>query len=487
MKLHALIGALNAAERQKIRKYLADSEAKQSERLFVWIAARKNADAEFRDDAERAAVFQQLFKEPYRKDKDYLLRNEYRLLLQRIREAVPNLFFRKEAEQLPLEAGFFVQWLKAHQLTELADEELQEEMKRYQKKGDTERYLRAFDQWNDLRTHHLQQTRNSAEKLIEQSKERILQIKLRMLEEIRREEIRIKHAERVIRSYDARYEPLPMEQRVDLEALMPLSERAQYYDFRARANILMGHEKIATLEQLVSMRDAIHTFEARPDEALCRMYLNLALEYYLEADYAGSLRYFEQAYVRIDAIFGPVREVVIFNYAYSLLKANRYAEALDLVIRHEVELLQSGIIGYKVNLLFVMLHLMADRASEARRFLVFDDKQEIPEFHFSIRLALAAIEYQEGDVAEAHRETQNTEQAINYFLRKKENAQVMLVKHCCTSFLRFFRMELDTPLSERTAQRHLFLASLAPELSNDGKASTYSSILNIWLGREAAK
>ena len=130
---------------------------------------------------------------------------------------------------------------------------------------------------------------------------------------------------------------------------------------------------------------------------------------------------------------------------------------------------------------------MADRASEARCFLVFDDKQEIPEFHFSIRLALAAIEYQEGDVAEAHRETQNTEQAINYFLRKKENAQVMLVKHCCSSFLRFFRMELDTPLSERTAQRHLFLASLAPELSNDGKASTYSSILNIWLGREAAK
>src|SRR5574343_36393 len=162
MKLHSLIGALNAAERQKIRKYLADSEAKQSERLFVWIAARKNADAEFRDDAERAAVFQQLFKEPYRKDKDYLLRNEYRLLLQRIREAVPNLFFRKEAEQLPLEAGVFVQLLKA-------------------------------------------------EKLIEQSKERILQIKLRMLEEIRREEIRIKHAERVIRSYDARYEPLPME------------------------------------------------------------------------------------------------------------------------------------------------------------------------------------------------------------------------------------------------------------------------------------
>jgi hypothetical protein len=484
MKLHALIDNLSKSERQKLRMYLSDGESDTQQQLFDWISARRPGELEFRDEQEREEVFQLLFEQPYSREKDYLLRNAYRLLFAKIKQAVPELFCKRESETLQRESGLFVEWLMQRQLTDLAEDELQEERKRYQKSENLGYLLRAQDQWNDLFTHHQQITRQRAEQLIALAQQRIHQLKLKVLEDIRKEEIRIRHAERIILSFDPHYQPLPAEGLIDLHKLEGRTSRADYYAARAEANLLMGHQKIECLRKLVAQKALIDRFEQHPGESLCRMYISLALEQYLVGDYAGSLSDYSKAYALVHEVTGPVREVLIFNYAYSLLKSGSHQESLSLVSHHEKEMLGSAIIGKKVNLLFVMLKLMAGKPDDASRYLDFDEKTESPEIHFSMRLAAAAIEYKRERIEEAYRECQNLDQAMNYLLRKNDNNMVKMLKPICAIYLRFFRVLQDHSGNIPKQIIENLLHEMQPVLANDGRASSYASILSIWMGLE---
>lgn len=484
MKLHALIHNLSKLERQKLRMYLSGGESDAHVLLFDWIASRKSNSPDFRDESEREEVFQLLFQHPYSREKDYLLRNAYRVLLAKIKQAVPELFCKRELEVLQRESGLFVDWLMQRQLSDLAMDELQEEKKRYQKSENLGHLLRAQDQWNDLFTHHQQITRPRAEQLIILAQQRIHLLKLKLLEDIRKEEIRIRHAERIILSFDPDYQPFPPEALVDLQNLEGRTKRADFYELRAKANLQIGIEKIETLRMLVAQKSLIEQFELRPGESLCRMYISLALEQYLVGDYAGSLSDYAKAYALVNEVAGPVREVLIFNYAYSLLKAGNHRESLSLVSKHEKEMLGSAIIGKKVNLLFVMLKLMADKPDEASRYLDFDEKTESPEIHFSMRLAAAAIDYKKGRVEEAFRECQNLDQAMNYMLRKGDNNMVKMLKPICAAYIRFFRAIQDHAEQIPTRIITKLLKEMKPVLANDGRASSYASILSIWMGLE---
>lgn len=484
MKLHALIDNLSKTERQKLRMYLSDGESDAQLLLFDWISARKSGELDFRDESEREEVFQLLFQQSYSRDKDYLLRNAYRLLFAKIKLAVPELFCRRELETLQRESGLFVDWLMQRQLSDLAEDELQEEKKRYLKSENIGHLLRAQDQWNDLFTHHQQITRPRAEQLITLAQQRIHQLKLKLLEDIRKEEIRIRHAERIILSFDPDYQPLSPEGLIDLQNLEGRTRRADYYVLRAQANLLMGYEKIECLRKLVAQKELTDRFEQRPGESLCRIFISLALEQYLVGDYAGSLSDYTKAYALVNEVAGPVREALIFNYAYSLLKSGNHHEALSLVNQHEKEMLGSAIIGKKVNLLFVMLKLMAGKPDEASRYLDFDEKTESPEIHFSMRLAAAAIEYKRGRIEEAHRECQNLDQAMNYLLRKSDNNMVKMLKPICAVYLRFFRVLQDHSGNVPNQIIANLLHEVQPVLANDGRASSYASILSIWMGLE---
>jgi len=484
MKLHALIYNLSKTERQKLRSYLSDGESEANLKLFDWITSRRSNSSEFCDESERDEVFQLLFEQQYSREKDYLLRNSYRLLLAKIKLIVPELFSKRDLEALQRESGIFVDWLMKRQLSDLAMDELQEEQKRYQKSENLGHLLRTQDQWNDLFTHHQQITRPRAEQLIILAQQRIHNLKLKLLEDIREEEIRIRHAERIILSFDPQYQPLPYESLIDLERLAGKTKRSDYYRLRAEANLQIGVEKIETLKKLAAQKSLIERFEKYPGEALCRIYISLALEQYLVGDYAGSLSDYVRAYTLVNEVAGSVRGILIFNYAYSLLKAGSHREALSLVVKHEKEMLNSAIIGRKVNLLFVMLKLMAGKPDDASRYLDFEEKTESPEIHFSMRLAAAAIEYRKNRIEEAFRECQNLNQAMNYLLRKSNNNMVRQLKPICSAYLRFFRALQDHSGQIPKQIVTNLLEEMKPVLTNDGRASSYASILSIWMGLE---
>jgi hypothetical protein len=484
IKIKSLIKGCSKSELADIKQAIALDASKNSIVLLNLLAEVSESESETSEFKKR--VFKEIFSNEYSKEKDYLLRNEYRILLARLRILIPTLFCKKELNSLILQSGLFVDWLKQKGLIELAEEELAEEYRKYKKSNDSKPLLRVQDQIGNLRVHYLTQTRFSCETQINDSLERIEQLKIHALEEIRREEIRLKHAERVLLSYDKKYVPLPYETTIDLEQLTLKSELAKYLHLRAIANVSTGKTKIDSLMELISNQDQIKRFEPKPGESLCRILINLALCHYLEGNYTKAAHYFGEAYLNVDEIEGPVREVLIYDYAFCLIKEGDFALAKKLAEKHKKELSNSNILGKKASLIFIMIYLFVNDTDNAIKFIDLSDKQESPEFHYSMRLAMSAIHYRKGKLEEAIRECVNVDQALNYVLRKDENAQIRQIKECSLTFQRFFRLQAE---AANKKELKLGLTKILQDLSlvssKEGYATMYGSVHSIWVAHEA--
>jgi tetratricopeptide (TPR) repeat protein len=408
--------------------------------------------------------------------------------LQKLRIAIPEVLMKKEVQETVQKNGLYLKWLIRQGFSDLAEEELVELLKKQEKAEDVDGMEVTTNFLIDLQIHHKLQTLPAAEKNIEDCKKRIELLKHRAIIDIRKEEIRLKHLERVMLSFKTDYFLTPFTDSISFNEVGLFSSLAQYLRERAAANVAMGEEKIFYLKRILAQPELIEKYEDRPKEWFCRIYVNIALEYYLAGNYANASEYFELAYTLVNEVTGPVREVLIYNYLYCLIKEGNFDVARQLSEMHQNELKKSGILGKKASLAFTMIYLSENQPDKAKKFLDLDEKQNVPEFHYSMRLANAAILYGNGKTEEALRECLNVDQAVNYMLRKDENSQIRLIKECSTTFSRFFKILLEnTDQKMMKDQLKTLLLDLKKIMANEGKASTYGSVLNIWIAREASR
>jgi hypothetical protein len=486
LKLYNLVKGISASDRLKLKEHLENNASNDSLKLFQLFVDGRDEDGS--SDLFRDRVFETLYQTKYTKDKDYLLRNEFRVLLQKLRIAIPEVLMKKEVQETVQKDGLYLKWLIRQGFSDLAEEELVELLKKQEKAEDVDGMEVTTNFLIDLQIHHKLQTLPAAEKNIEDCKKRIELLKHRAIIDIRKEEIRLKHLERVMLSFKTDYFLTPFTDSISFNEVGLFSSLAQYLRERAAANVAMGEEKIFYLKRILAQPELIEKYEDRPKEWFCRIYVNIALEYYLAGNYANASEYFELAYTLVNEVTGPVREVLIYNYLYCLIKEGNFDVARQLSEMHQNELKKSGILGKKASLVFTMIYLSENHPEKAKKFLDLDEKQNVPEFHYSMRLANAAILYGNGKTEEALRECLNVDQAVNYMLRKDENSQIRLIKECSTTFSRFFKILLEnTDQKMMKDQLKTLLLDLKKIMANEGKASTYGSVLNIWIAREASR
>lgn len=486
LKLYNLVKGISASDRLKLKEHLENTASSDSLKLFQLFMDGSDEDGS--SDKFRDRVFETLYQTKYAKDKDYLLRNEFRILLQKLRVAIPEVLMKKEVQETVQKSGLYFKWLIKHGFSDLAEEELNELFKKQEKAEDIDGMEITTDFLIDLQIHHKLQTLTAAEKNLDDCKRRIGLLKHKAIIDIRKEEIRLKHLERVMLSFKTDYALAPFTHSISFDDAGSVSSFALYLRERAAANVAMGEEKIFYLKRILDQPELIEKYEDRPKEWFCRIYVNVALEYYLAGNYADAGEYFKLAYALVNEVTGPVREVLIYNYLYCLIKEGNFEVARQLSEIHQSELKKSGILGKKASLVFTMIYLSENHPEKAKKFLDLDEKQNVPEFHYSMRLANAAILYGNGKTEEALRECLNVDQAVNYMLRKDENSQIRLIKDCSTTFSRFFKILLENT-DQRMVKDQLktLLLDLEKIMANEGKASTYGSVLNIWIAREATR
>lgn len=433
------------------------------------------------EEPEATVVYKTVFAKAYTKQQDYLLRNEYRLLydwlLQQIHAA--HTITENETDLRTLT------YLLANKQYELFEDEYKACWKRAMKEDDVAFLTRLSDLNIQYHFEGKPQSLPNAEESVALCMQRLALLQSDFLRQVRKEEIRLKMSERVVSAYRqfAFTEPLAM---VNLTELEKSDLYAQYLSLRAKINSSKGTEKIELLKGILTNEGVIRNYEASPDEALCRFWLNLAQEYYQISDYKEAITYYAKAEPHFKVWPVPLQESFVLNYIMALMRAESFDAARALADKHARLMLESKILASRSPFLLAVLNLYASNAEGAEFYVNLDSRKEGSEFYFFMRLVLSAVYYLRGDIDLAVRESLNVDQAVNYELNREQTLQTRISKPIVALFRKFYTV-LQTTLKENiTGELEKLQAEIETANSVPGDQSA-NSILTQWLQREVSR
>lgn len=384
------------------------------------------------DEPDTAEVYKKVFAQKYQKEKDYLLRNEYRLLYEwLLKETVGNGISEPGPAQV-------LQFLLDRRLYELFEEEWNAARKRASEKDDLNALLVLTDLNIQYHLNGKAQTQANALALKEFCTQRLYLLQVQFLRDVRKEEIRLRLAERIITAYNADYQKAESLDSLSLVQLQEGDLYAQYLSLRASINSANGPNKISLLNQILSNTQIIEKYESNPEEALSRFMVNLAQEYYLQGNYEKAVYHFNELYRYFDQLPLPLQESYLLNYLLSLIRNKEYLKALRLAKAHEQTILSSKVLSGRGPFLMAVLALFNRDADAAEEYVDLETKRDGSEFYFFMRLILSGVYYLRGQYDMALREAINIEQAVNYELKREQNQQTKISKPIVTEFRNFY-------------------------------------------------
>ncbi|MFN8322418.1 MAG: hypothetical protein U0T74_07140 [Chitinophagales bacterium] len=472
-KAFSLLSGLTEKELAACSKAIKIHKRKTLQKLYkVLLSERK------KKEPEQTVVYQQVFGKPYAKGKDYIIRNEYRLLY----DWLLNQIYSYHTQKSEISTDYMLQYFLKNGLHELFEEEFKSTWKTALAEDNTKTLLTLSDL--NLNYYLTAKTQNldNALKITELAQKRLALLQVDFLRNMRKEEIRIKLSERIISAYKLLPEPYKKQQTVNLTALEQNDLYAQYLSKRAAINFARGQDKIQMLENIISEEDVIRKYEPEPDESICRFLINLGQEHYLNSNFSKAVKYFDLAYRQINKVSPAVEQTLVTNYTLALMRNQQFSKAECLAKAHTELLLSSELVGGRAPFLLSVLHLYTRNVQAAEKYVSLETKKYGTEFYYFIRLVLSATYYLRGDIDLAVREAINIEQAVNYELNREQNFQTQISKPIVSNFRKFYQT-----INKKAKTQKEELKKLGKEIEKSIEIKSDqsgNSILSQWLIHE---
>jgi hypothetical protein len=478
-KVFTLISQLPTKDKKPVSEALKQNKRKTLALLYHGLDKAVSAGEE---EPGADNIYKMVFGVKYEKAKDYLLRNEYRLLYA---ELTTILLDGEKEKETDLK---WLQYLLQKGIYEVLEDDLADAWRKAEQTDD----LKQLTAICDLKINYLLnariQAQGTARELAELSQKRIAWLQQLALRNIRQEEIRLKLAERLLRVYQQDHTPVEPLANIDLLGFEATDAYARYLSRRALINSARSDEKIALLLEILADKAIIKKYEPESEEAMCRFLINLAQEYYLMGQFVESVQYYSKAMEYIANVAKSVKETLVYNYILALMRIADHSKARDLAEEHSQLILNSKLTGGRGPFLFAVLHIYARDTESAEKYIQLEVKKDGSEFIHFMRLALAAVYYLRNDLDFALRECVNVDQAVNYELNRDATLQTHISKPIIANFRRFYTLLQSRPPKEE------FIHSMS-KLTTDvraqhaGQVSDQSpdSVLTQWMLMEAER
>lgn len=474
-KAFSLIAHLPAKTRKAIGENLRNHKREQLFALYGLLEKASN-----KAEPESEEVYKKVFGKKYEKEKDYLLRNEYRLLYEELKELALLHASMPSAEQ-------YLQYLLGINAYELFEEELGDAFKKAEAADNVQQLAALSDLKITFLLNHKTQALGTAQELAALSRRRIAWLQTLALREIRKEEVRLKLSERLLQVYKQDFTPYELLGHIDLNQQEALDAYAPYLRKRAYINAARGEEKIALLLDVLKLQDVQRKYEGKNSEASCRFYINLAQEYYLLGKYDEARTNYAEAANYIDEVPLVLSGALAYNYVLVLMRLQQFDKAKQVAEAYREHILSSKMHGGRGCFLFALLSIYAGNADEAEQYIQLETKKDGSEFYHFMRLALAMTYYLRGDVELALRECINLDQAINYELNREATLQTHITKPIIADFRKFYTIiNSKLPAKEHKAAIKKLHKELTEVAATHGDQSP-DSVLKQWLVREIEK
>lgn len=397
MKTYNLIKLLSPKDIVAIDSLVKDKGRDSLMRL--WKAVLKQ---DFSD--KKAQLFKLTFQDTYSKERDYLLRNELRLLNEVITQYIVEVDTLKKYKHSVfilyrmLEMGHVIDfenlWDEQFKTAELIkDYTLISELLQLKIK-----YGIKFKDVS-LKTYEVLQNLAFQKKEVDH---------LFALEQTAKNDILINHSTRVLKSLypqlskDSRhYEP----DEVDRLILL-------YYSIKAESYSVEDSERISKLEELIVLLPKIEQYRPELMLEMPTLLASIALAYFLQHNFLVAHQYYQRAVSLIDD--KSMHVDLLFNYCVNLIMVEEYETCIALNIKFRDIIFDSEKLMHRFLYFNAIAYLFIDKANFAFNLLTNDITKRPANEYYYYRMVYAMVYHQLGDFDNAHRELTNIKQSMRF-------------------------------------------------------------------------
>ncbi len=414
------------------------------------------------DSLEKAHLFRSVYGEVYHSSKDYLLRNELRLLKQALVRFLSGKMLTPHEHQLN-----FLKFLSQHQLTHMFRKEEKKLRKSLEKDGE----IGLLEELEGLSTNSFY--RNE----LRGSKEDFLRLNagVQQWNAYGNENYLLQNRRLgVFQAFiNEGFSRMGIDMKDDVQQ-MPFEEDqstiSKYYWYKAKS--LSEADKIKYLNKAL---DYLTVTKMNPElkrDEFVVITNNLSLQYFFNRDYERAAHLYENLMDQYD--LPKNKEVlVVFNYVSALVKCEKY-DVVDAMFKlYYRKMKKTPFTKVKATLLYVMSSLSRGDLKKAKELLPNDLKQGSHDDYLYARLVWAIYYYLKSDMDSCERENLNLIQSI------QSKSQFQSYLFCAQSMNAMLRHSGQKQLEKLHGKLKGFI---------EDKSIRHSDILPLlWLRNELAK
>jgi len=407
MKTLELIEILEEKEKKLLAKKLKTNPRHSLLKLFQELT-KKTVDT-----YDKAAVYKTVFGVSYKLDKDYLLRNELRLLNAEI-----ELFIIENTTEVRLDQQLRSQEIVLlHRLLRQGKESLFQ--KYYIAAVSSAKEMHNFELLSELYSLKCKFLIKYKEISVANYKELVHTLKLEQnavqshLEEKQSENfVKLKYAQRVLLQLDEK----AYQQELDSPERMPLSEEAnllvEYNSLIAQSYLLKGSQKIETLLKAKKLQPNVSAIRPEKTKDMLTILGNIAVEYFLNEKFEEAHKYYAEATALMNETNLNIE--LLFNYCTNALVLGHHFAFIQTAEKYHAQISSNLKLRYRFQY-FTAIAYLFDKKPEKAFDLLGQDIAKRPETeYYFYRMVYAMVYFQLNDFDLATRELENIAQSFRF-------------------------------------------------------------------------
>lgn len=410
----ALVALLSKQEMKVFSQQLGDAKRASLPLLFDAICAGlKSSKA---NSLEKEILFEKTFGSGYSKEKDYLLRNELRLLSKELTSLLALEQTKKAMRDNPLEEKRLLLQSyidrKAHDLFDREWDKVVEEAK------EQLRLDIALD-IQKLAVEHLIGTRQATVENYNQLLELLADYQETLQQHFTHQYLFGKHkqafAERTLQAIGADIQVSALE----IVSLNPADEMqndafANHFAALTKAYAHRGEEKIELLKNAAGFVSDINSKSFDRNAALATVNAAIALEYFLLRELETSLPYHQKALEFGSGLEGGKLISFVFNYLSTLIRLERHEKAIELINEYASVWEKLPRMRDRFLCLKAMCHVFENDPKSAEDCIPEDRKTGGLDHYYYYRFIQIIVLFQKGKPELAMNEAENFEHTVRY-------------------------------------------------------------------------
>ncbi len=473
MKTTDLLNSLQGREKKEFEAVIKTHKRNSLKNLYFFLKKQLNRT----NESSKASLYKAVFARKYEPSKDYLIRNELRLL----NDELEDFLVQKQLEKTFKEnVHLYNLWL----LRALKERELYQEFeaafKKMIAKASDDLQYEILDKMTTLYLRYLITNQEITEDLYQNTihagyLQKINWIQKDAVRKIRASEVMKAFAERTLKVTNPDFPYSDLIQTVDLKEESVNDYYSNYLYLYALSFQKTGMEKIILLQKALGFIEQCHQPEMQAENRKFFLLATIALEYYLMGNHQAADDYYLQTLKLAESSKQKLQLTVIFNYFSNCIKLQKYAKAIELFEDNQAAIEVNEKVHYRFLCLKAMCHIFLKETEKAIDCIPPNIQQRPDAQYYYFRLVQIIAYCQSEDEEAAMRECHNFLKMYRYHEKHEIDVDYETV---VKFLLRYAKAKTEVPL-KKIADLEKLKVDTTIFIEENGYAGNYLPV--IWL------